>query len=262
MSTSLLRLQDLSKAYGALVALDRVTISVQHGARHAVIGPNGAGKSTLFGLVTGALTPTKGTLHYDGEDITSVLQVRRARRGIAQTFQHSSVFLPSTAFENVAIAAQQALGRSMNVWRPTFFYRDVAERVEESLGAVGLTHRRHVLAAELSHGERQQLEVAIALAMRPRLLLLDEPTAGMSVADSMRFTELILSLPSDVTILIIEHDLKVVFALATEVSVLHLGQLLATGSPEEIRANPEVQAAYLGGDVEAPLAKEIAMDAS
>ncbi|MGH8241013.1 MAG: ABC transporter ATP-binding protein, partial [Steroidobacteraceae bacterium] len=224
MTSAQLELEQLTKAYGALLALDRVTFSVRSGARHAVIGPNGAGKSTLFGLVTGGIAATSGSLRFAGDDITRTSQVKRARLGIAQTFQHSSVFLPSTAFENVALPAQCALSRARSIWRSTSAYREVTERADECLAAVGLTHRRRTIAAELSHGERQQLEVAIALATKPRLLLLDEPTAGMSTADSARFIELILSLPGDITILIIEHDLKVVFALATTVTVLHLGE--------------------------------------
>jgi branched-chain amino acid transport system ATP-binding protein len=244
--SDILELDGMTRHYGALRALDGVSFNVQPGARHAVIGPNGAGKSTLFKLVSGAIPATGGRMRFAGEDITRTSQVARARRGIAQTFQHSSVFLRVSAGENVALAAQRALGRCRNGWRSTKRYRDVSDRVDECLSMVGLDHRRDAVAHDLSHGERQQLEVAIALATKPTMLLLDEPTAGMSAGETLRFTKLIASLPTEITILVIEHDLKVVFALATEVSVLHLGELLASGSPEEIRANPQVQSAYLG----------------
>lgn len=258
MTRPLLELDGLSRTYGAVPALDDVSFSVGNGARHAVIGSNGAGKSTLFRLITGAGGDTSGVLRFAGTDITAMPQVKRARLGMAQTFQHSSVFLNVSAAENVALAAQRSLGRARNIWRSTTRYRDVAVRVDECLHAVGLADQREVIAHQLSHGERQQLEVAIALATKPRILLLDEPTAGMSRGETTRFTRLIASLPDDVTIMIIEHDLEVVFELATEVSVLHLGRLIASGSPAEIRADRGVQAAYLGGasPAEVPLTRE------
>lgn len=248
---ALLEVHDVSRIYGKIRACDEVSLAVQPGTCHAVIGANGAGKSTLFRVVTGATPASSGRLAFADADITATSQVKRARLGIAQTFQHASVFMRQTVADNVALSAQRSLGCCWNPWRKTSAYQQVTARVEEALTAAGLTHRWRATAAELSHGERQQLEVAIAIASAPRLLLLDEPTAGMSAAETARFTSLIASLLPAITIMIIEHDLKVVFALATEVTVLHLGKLLASGSPAAIKANPAVQAAYLGEDVAA-----------
>lgn len=242
-----LSLHAVTRRYGALTALDAVTLDVAQGARHALIGPNGAGKSTLFNLVAGTLPTTSGRILLDGTDITGRSAAWRARHGLAKTFQHSSLFLSMSPFENVVLAAQRVAGLGMSVHRSAARRRpgvdDVAERCVEQ---VGLADRANIPAGSLSHGERRQLEVAVALATNSRLLLLDEPAAGMSPAESERFSELVEALPGDTTVLIIEHDLELVFRLADHVSVLHLGRLLADGTPEEITANVEVQHAYLG----------------
>lgn len=243
----ILSLRELTKRYGALTAVDAVTLDVRRGARHALIGPNGAGKSTLFNLVAGTLAATSGRVLFDGEDVTRRPAAWRARRGMGKTYQHSSLFLTMNPLENVALAAQRVAGFGMAWHRSSVRERaainGVARRCVED---VGLADRTHIMAGALSHGERRQLEVAIALATDPRLLLLDEPAAGMSPAESERFIELVTGLPADITVLIIEHDLDLVFRLADRISVLHLGALLADGSPSQIRDDPAVQHAYLG----------------
>jgi branched-chain amino acid transport system ATP-binding protein len=246
MTAPLLETRGLTRRYGSLLALDAVSLSVAAGARHAVIGPNGAGKSTLFGLITGALRATAGRVVFDGRDVTRRPDHARARAGMGKTFQHSSLFTSLPVLDNVALATQRVAGRGMAMVRPAGRHPAVRARAMCQLELVGLAGRAAVPAATLSHGERRQLEVALALATSPKLLLLDEPTAGMSAADSARFAELIESLGTAVTVLIIEHDLDVVFRLATRVTVLHLGRVLADGTPEEIRADETVRRAYLG----------------
>ena len=242
--TAALSCTGLHRDFGAVRAVDGVDLALPAGARHALIGPNGAGKSTLFRLLAGGLRPSAGRIWLDGGDVTRVSEARRARLGIGQTFQHSSLFLSMTAGENVALAARRLMGRP---WSPFPGSRqDVRERVDALLVDVGLGARSAAPVAALSHGERRQLEIALALATRPRVLLLDEPAAGLSPAESARLTDLIGRLPAEVTLLFVEHDLDLVFRLATRVTVMHLGKVLMTGSPEEVRVSPEVQAAYLG----------------
>ncbi len=249
--TAVLQVEGLTKRYGSLTAVDGVTLSVEQGARHALIGPNGAGKTTLFAMLAGTLRSTSGTVHLDRHDVTSWSASRRARAGVAKTFQHASLFTSLTVLDNVALAAQRASGHGMRVRTRADRCAGVDEASLDCLAQVGLADRRTTPVRELSHGERRQLEVAVALATRPRVLLLDEPTAGMSAAESGRFAELVESLPTEVTVLIIEHDLDVVFRLASRVTVLHLGQLLADGPAEQVRADEAVQRAYLGvADVE------------
>jgi branched-chain amino acid transport system ATP-binding protein len=234
----------LARAFGALRAVDGVDLSLPAGARHALIGPNGAGKSTLFQLLAGGLRPSAGRVWLDGRDVTRLSDARRARLGIGQTFQHSSLFLSMTATENVALAVQRTLGRP---WSPVPRRRPaVQRRVEQLLSDVGLGERGAMPVGALSHGECRQLELAVALATAPRMLLLDEPAAGMSPAESARFADLIRKLPSAITMLFVEHDLDLVFRLATRVTVLHLGKVLLSGAPEEVQGSAEVQEAYLG----------------
>lgn len=232
----LLELRRVSRHFGSFRALDEVDLTVRPGARHAIIGPNGAGKSTLFGLISGTLPATAGTILVDGQDVTRLPVHRRVGLGVAATFQHSSLFLRETVLENVLLAVVRRTAS-----------RDAAiAQSHELLDRVGLPTRHDLPAAELSHGERRQLEVAVALGTEPRLLLLDEPAAGMSPAETARLTELIAALPREVTVLLIEHDLDMVFELADTVTVMHLGRHLKTGSPDEVRASTEVQTAYLG----------------
>lgn len=245
--TEVLSLRGLTRRYGALTAVDDVTLDVAAGSRHALIGPNGAGKSTLFNLVAGTLRSSEGQILFEDQDVTRRSASWRARQGLAKTFQHSSLFMSMSPLENVALAAQRVAGLGMGLHRsaarPRAGIDDVARQCVDD---VGLADRSAVPAGTLSHGERRQLEVAVALATSPRLLLLDEPAAGMSPAESERFSELIESLPREITVLLIEHDLDLVFRLADRVSVLHLGRLLADGTPAEIKDHPEVQKAYLG----------------
>ncbi|WP_435202932.1 ABC transporter ATP-binding protein [Janibacter sp. GS2] len=244
-----LTLRNVTKKYGALVAVDEVSLEVAKGGRHALIGPNGAGKSTLFNLVAGGLATTSGEVLFSGEDVTRRSAAWRARRGLGKTFQHSSLFLSMNPLENVALAAQRVAGKGMS-WFTASARRtaEIDDLAEQCVADVGLTDRSNIMTGNLSHGERRQLEVAVALATRPKLLLLDEPAAGMSPAESHRFAELVRSLPQDLTVVIIEHDLELVFQLADRVSVLHLGGLIADGPAEEVRADPAVQQAYLGED--------------
>ena len=239
-----LRCTGLRRSFGALAAVDGVDLLVEPGARHALIGPNGAGKSTLFKLVTGTMRANAGTVELAGRDVTRLSEVTRCRLGMSQTMQHASLFASMTAAETVAIAVQRHDGGRIAVLprrRP-----QVRARAEELLAEVGLADRRDVLVPSLSHGERKQLEVALALACRPSLLLLDEPAAGMSPAESARLLTLLAGLPPEITVLFVEHDLDLVFSLADAVTVLHLGRVLLSGSPDDVRGSEAVREAYLG----------------
>jgi branched-chain amino acid transport system ATP-binding protein len=243
---SVLELGGVGRRYGELRAVDEVTLAVEAGSRHAVIGPNGAGKSTLFHLISGTVRPTSGRVRFGGRDVTRWGPHRRTRLGMGRTFQHSSLFDGLTARENVAVAVQRKLGHARNLFVPTGRFVDVAERSEALLALVGLDDVGDAQAGSLSYGHRRQLEVALALATEPALLLLDEPTAGMSRDEAQRFLQLIAGLPAELTIMIVEHDMDVVFGLATVVSVLDAGRLIASGPPDEIRGSAAVQEAYLG----------------
>ncbi|MBA3411342.1 MAG: ABC transporter ATP-binding protein [Geodermatophilaceae bacterium] len=249
--SALLELRGVGRSFGALKAVDAVDLDVASGARHALIGPNGAGKSTLFRLISGEMPVSAGSVTLSGNDVTKLSQVRRARRGLAQTMQHSSLFLTQTAAQNVGLAAQRHRGTA--AWLLPRRQRQVDARARELLDAVGLSERSDVVVSSLSHGERRQLEIAVALACEPRLLLMDEPAAGMSPTESGRLTELVQALPREITVVIVEHDLDVVFALAERVTVLHLGRVLLTGSPDEVRGSTAVQEAYLGSSTRGEL---------
>jgi branched-chain amino acid transport system ATP-binding protein len=239
-----LRCTGLRRSFGALAAVDGVDLAVAPGARHALIGPNGAGKSTLFKLVTGTMRAQAGAVELAGRDVTGLSEVARCRLGMSQTMQHSSLFASMTAAETVALAVQRHDGRRISPFprrQPA-----VRERAAELLAGVGLAGRDASPVPALSHGERKQLEVALALACRPSLLLLDEPAAGMSAAERARLVEVLAELPPDVTLLIVEHDLDLVFSVADAVTVLHLGRVLLSGTPDEVRASEDVREAYLG----------------
>jgi branched-chain amino acid transport system ATP-binding protein len=243
-AASVLSCAGLARVFGALRAVDGVDLALPQGARHALIGPNGAGKSTLFQLLAGGLRPTTGRVWLDGRDVTRLPDARRARLGLGQMFQHSSLFLSMTAAENVALAAQRTMARA---WSPIpRRSRALDQRIDQLLEEVGLPGRRGVHVGALSHGEARQLELAVALAAAPRVLLLDEPAAGLSPAESERFAGIIQQLPAAITVLFVEHDLDLVFRLATRVTVLHLGKVLLSGTPDEVRGSSEVQEAYLG----------------
>jgi branched-chain amino acid transport system ATP-binding protein len=245
-TADLLVLDHVTKRYGSLAAVQDLSLRVRAGERHALIGPNGAGKSTLFQMVAGALPSTSGRILFAGRDVTGLPEHRRARLGISRTYQQSSVFDGLCVARNVSIAVQRHVGRSRSVLRRASSETGVWQGVDECLARVGLESWADTPAGELSHGQRRQLEVALALATRPRLLLMDEPTAGMSAQESARLIDFVAGLPDDLTILIVEHDMSVVFSLATRVSVLEAGRLLADGAPEEIRDSAAVQKAYLG----------------
>jgi branched-chain amino acid transport system ATP-binding protein len=244
MNAPAIVLDGIAKGYGSVVAVDNVSLTVREGARHAVIGPNGAGKSTLFAMVAGTIRPTSGTIRLFGENVTRLPDHQRARRGLAKTFQHSSVFPSMTLLDNVVLAAERRHGHPARPFGPPDAV--AVEVALKSLAQAGLEQRTGVLAAELSHGERRQLEVALALALDPRVVLFDEPTAGMSPAETSRFVDIVRSMSREITVLIIEHDLDVVFSLSDTVSVLHLGAVIANGTPEEVRESELVQQTYLG----------------
>ena len=248
VSTPALRVEGLSRHFGSLKAVEDVSFEVRPGSRHAVIGPNGAGKSTLFALVAGALPATSGHVWLHGDDVTGLTEHARARRGLVRTFQHSSLFLSATTRENVLLALQRRHGIQAQPWRAVTRRRALVEEADEVLRTLFLHHRAGQAAGALSHGERRQLEVAVALATSPSVLLLDEPAAGMSPADTHAFQELVLGLPADITVLLVEHDLDLVFGVADQVTVMQLGQHLLTGPPAEVRASEAVQRAYLGAE--------------
>jgi branched-chain amino acid transport system ATP-binding protein len=235
---------DLCRHFGALRAVDGVALALPEGARHALIGPNGAGKSTLFRLLAGGLGPSAGRVFLHGHDITRTTETRRAQLGIAQTFQHSHLFLSMTAAENVRLAVERVLGRPY--WPIPRVSPVIEARVTALLDEVGLHDRGGVPATALSHGERRRLELAVALATQPRVLLLDEPAAGLSSAESAHLGALLARLPPSLTLLFVEHDLDLVFRLASSITVMHLGAVLMSGTPDEVRLSPQVEEAYLG----------------
>jgi branched-chain amino acid transport system ATP-binding protein len=245
---SLLRLDGLRKRFGGLAVTDDVSLDLAEGEIHAVIGPNGAGKTTLINQVSGTLAPDSGRVVFAGLDVTRLPMPRRVRAGLARTFQVTSVLPGFSALENVALAAQAREGSSFRFFRPAASEARLNHAAQAALNAVGLGDRAAVPAGALSHGEKRQLELATALATRPRLLLLDEPLAGAGPEETDRLIALLRRLKSDYAILLVEHDMRAVFALADRISVLVYGRVIATGDPAAIRANAEVRAAYLGED--------------
>ncbi|MCZ8123266.1 MAG: ABC transporter ATP-binding protein [Magnetospirillum sp.] len=243
---ALLSVKGLVKKFGGLTATDGVDLDVAEGEIHAIIGPNGAGKTTLIAQLAGELAPNAGTIAFAGRDVTAMPVYDRARRGIARSYQITQVFKGFTALDNVAMAVQAQAGHSFRFWRPARDDRGLREPARAILARVGLDARADVPAAALAHGEQRQLEIAMALATQPRLLLLDEPMAGMGKEESERMTRLLAKLKGEETILLIEHDMDVVFALADRITVLVYGRAIATGTPDAIRANADVRAAYLG----------------
>ena len=236
----------LVKRFGGLVATDAVSIDVQPGEIHALIGPNGAGKTTLVGQLTGHLRPDAGTLRFAGRDVTRLPTHARVRLGLGRSFQITAVLREFTALDNVALAVQAHAGHSFRFLGDVRTDRSLREPARRHLERVGLGDRADTLAAELSHGEQRQLEIAMALAGEPSLLLLDEPMAGMGAEESQRMVNFLRRLKGNQAILLIEHDMDAVFALADRITVLVYGRVIASGTAEEIRANPEVRQAYLG----------------
>jgi len=248
MLEPLLKVENLHKSFGALKATDGVGIEIQEGETHAIIGPNGAGKTTLIAQLAGNLRPDAGRIRFHGEDITGLPPQKRARRGLARSFQITSIYPDFTALENVALAVQAQGGHSFRFWKPARNDASLTAPAQKILHEVGLGERAHVLAANLAHGEQRQLEVAMVLATRPRLLLLDEPMAGMGADESQRMIALLATLKRKQTIILVEHDMDAVFRLADRISVLVYGRIIATNTPEKIRMNEEVRKAYLGED--------------
>ena len=246
MSTPILSVVSLHKRFSGLIATNDLSLDVEAGETHALIGPNGAGKTTLIAQLQGELTPDGGTIHFRGRDITSEPPYRRSQLGIARSFQITSIFPQFTALANVALAVQAQQGHGFRFLRRAWSDPALTGPAMEALETIGLAHRAEVVAEDLAHGERRQLELAMALAMKPALLLLDEPMAGMGRQDGQRMTRILAELKKHYAILIVEHDMDAVFALADRVSVLVAGAIIATGHPDAIRNDPAVKAAYLG----------------
>jgi branched-chain amino acid transport system ATP-binding protein len=240
----ILRIENLSRRFGGLAALNNVSIAVPRGEIRAVIGPNGAGKSTFFNCLTGVIPPTSGRIVFDGEDIAGLPPHKISQKAIARSYQITNILPGATVLENVRIAVQSR-HHSWALFRHHRAYGDVIDRALAVLDSVGLADKAAELAANISHGEQRNLEIGIALATEPKLLCLDEPTAGMSVTETHATVELIRRIAANLTILIVEHDMEVVMGLARTITVLHYGEVLAEGSPTEIQANPRVQEVYL-----------------
>ena len=245
---AILETRDLSKSFGALAAVQDVSLAIEAGGLHSIIGPNGAGKTTLFNLLTGSFPPTSGRVLLDRRDVTGTPAHRIAHLGLARSFQRTNVFPAFSLLENVWIAAF-ATGRS---WKGLLFrnanqYPEANEQARQALRDVGLIDKQDHLAREISHGEQRQLELAIALAARPRVLLLDEPAAGLSPEETRNLVALVRSLKGRYTIVLIEHKMDIIMSVSDRVSVMHFGSLIAEGTPDEIQRNPDVRRAYLGG---------------
>ena len=248
MPEPILAAANLTRRFGGLTAVDRVALELGANSIHAVIGPNGAGKSTLVNLLSGEIKASSGTVRLRGQDITHWASDRIARHGVARTFQHSNLFADFTAFENCRLAAQSRNAGMTRCMKPAESYREWNDAADRALATVGLSGRGSLRARTLSHGEQRALEIAMSLATSPSILLLDEPLAGMGADESARIVALLKRLSADHAILLIEHDMDAVFALADCLTVMVNGAVLATGTPEAIRANPDVQRAYLGAD--------------
>ena len=241
-----LQTEGLVKRYGALLVTDDVSLDVRSGELHALIGPNGAGKTTLINQLSGELRPNAGRIRFDGQDVTAEPIHRRARSGLLRSYQITSIFEEFTVLENAALAALGARQSAWGFWRPMLADARARAAAEQAVEAAGLTALADTVAGELAYGQRRQLELAMVLAAEPKFLLLDEPMAGMSVQESAAVTALLQGLKRRYTILLVEHDMDAVFALADRISVLVYGRVIFTGTPDEIRAHPEVRAVYLG----------------
>ena len=246
MPEPLLEIDGLTKRFGGVVASDGIRLGVPAGELHAVIGPNGAGKTTLIGQLSGEIEPDGGRIRFAGMDITRTPAHQRSRLGLARSFQITSLFLDFTALDNVALAVQAHAGHSFRFWRNARREPELREPARKALARVGLDARADALVANLSHGEHRQLEIAMALATSPRMLLLDEPMAGMGPEESQRMVETLRELKRELTILLVEHDMEAVFALADRITVLVYGRVIASDVPDAIRANADVLQAYLG----------------
>jgi branched-chain amino acid transport system ATP-binding protein len=248
MTESLLAARSLFKRFGAVQASNDFSLEVARGELHALIGPNGAGKTTAINQLSGELAPDRGAIYFDGRHITHLPVYRRARRGLARSYQITSVFEQLTVQENLSLAIQAHNGHSFRFWRKASEDPVIRQAIGPALERVGLEERAAIPTANLSHGEKRQLEVGMALAGHPKMLLLDEPYAGMGPGGAVELTKLIRHLKAEFTILLVEHDMRAVFALADRITVLVYGTAIASGTPDEIRNNPEVRQAYLGDE--------------
>ncbi len=246
MSEVLLAARHVTKRFGGLSAVSDVSLDLWQGAIHAVIGPNGAGKSTLTHLLSGDLAPTTGTVTLAGQDVTGWPPERISRAGLGRSYQKTNIFLPFTVWENVRLAAQSRHQRAARWLSRAGGFADTNERAARALELAALQHRRDTVAGTMSHGEQRQLEIAMSLATAPRVLLLDEPLAGMGTAEAERMVELLLRLKAEHAMMLVEHDMDAVFALADRLTVMLNGQVIASGEPPQVRADPTVQTAYLG----------------
>jgi branched-chain amino acid transport system ATP-binding protein len=244
-TTPILRTRGVGKTFGKFVALNNISAQFTKGAITSIIGPNGAGKSTYFNLLSGALRPTSGSVEFEGRDVTGIPQHRFAHMGIAKSFQITNVFPQLSTRENIRIGLQALVSR-YNMWRPRARLGELAEGADELLSLVGLWESRERAAKTLAHGEQRALEIGMALASRPRLLLLDEPTAGMSPEETRTMMDLIVKLASERTVILVEHKMKLVLGISDRILVLHHGELLAEGTPQEVRRNEAVKRVYLG----------------
>ena len=246
MTDALLRIEALSKRFGGVLASDAISLEVPAGELHAIIGPNGAGKTTLIGQLAGEIAPDGGRIEFAKADITRLPAWRRSRLGLARSFQITSLFPDFSALDNVALAVQAHAGHSFRFWRDARSEPGLREPARAALARLAIAERADMLVSRLSHGEQRQLELAVALATRPRMLLLDEPMAGMGPDESARMVATLRELKGELTILLIEHDMEAVFALADRITVLVYGRIIASGAPEAIRADEKVREAYLG----------------
>ena len=246
MAEILLRVENLVRRFGGILATDNLSLDVARGELHAIIGPNGAGKTTLISQLTGQLLPNSGTIHFAGHDITGMPAYRRSGLGVARSFQITSLLPDFSVIDNVALAAQAHDGHSFHFWRNARKENKLREAAKAALDRVGLGARAETRVSELSHGEQRELELAVALATKPQMLLLDEPMAGLGTTESTRMVKLLQELRREVTIVLVEHDMDAVFALADRITVLVYGRVIASGAPAAIRANEEVKRAYLG----------------
>ncbi len=246
MASALLQTDTLTRRFGGVVAANAITLDVAPDEVHAVIGPNGAGKTTLIGLLSGEVAPQEGSIHFDGVDITRLPVYRRSQLGLSRSFQITSLFRDFTALENVALAVQAHRGHSFRFWRNARGEDELRKPALAALTGVGLADRAGIRVDKLSHGEHRQLEIAMALATQPRLLLLDEPMAGLGPEEAARMLGMLRQLKGSMTILLIEHDMGAVFALADRLTVLVDGRIIATGQPETVRVDAAVRQAYLG----------------
>jgi branched-chain amino acid transport system ATP-binding protein len=245
---SKLEVKELSKRFGGLQALVGVSLAVESGERHAIIGPNGAGKTTFFNVITGELSPSRGKVFLDGRDVTGLPVYKRANMGLGHTFQRNNLFMGLTVLENVRLAVQHRERINRHWFKSIGSFEGIAEAADAILDRVGLLPCRDTKVDEMAYGQQRALEIALALAIEPKILLFDEPTAGMSPAETAEIAELIQTLPRSLTIMIVEHDMDVIFTLADQVTVLHYGQIISSGRPEEVRADARVQEVYLGAE--------------